>query len=50
MGAATKLADKKYLQDLVPLNALSEDRFAEVFKDAHQVGWVFKRINFAYNS
>jgi len=32
MGAATKLTDKKYLQDLVPLNALSESRFAEVFK------------------
>ena len=32
MGAATKLADKKYLQDLVPLNALSEARFAEVFR------------------
>jgi formylglycine-generating enzyme required for sulfatase activity/rhodanese-related sulfurtransferase/chromosome segregation ATPase len=30
MGAATKLADKKYLQDLVPLNALSESRFADV--------------------
>ncbi|UCC55951.1 MAG: SUMF1/EgtB/PvdO family nonheme iron enzyme [Gammaproteobacteria bacterium] len=33
MGAAKKLADKKkYLQDLVPLNALSEARFAEVFR------------------
>jgi formylglycine-generating enzyme required for sulfatase activity/CRP-like cAMP-binding protein/chromosome segregation ATPase len=32
MGAAKKLADKKYLQDLVPLNALSEERFAEIFR------------------
>ncbi len=30
MGAATKPDNKKYLQDLVPLNALSESRFAEV--------------------
>ncbi|MFV1972085.1 MAG: cyclic nucleotide-binding domain-containing protein, partial [Thiohalobacterales bacterium] len=30
MGAATKPDNKKYLQDLVPLNALSESRFTEV--------------------
>jgi CRP-like cAMP-binding protein len=30
MGVASKRADKKYLQDLVPLNALSESRFVQV--------------------
>jgi formylglycine-generating enzyme required for sulfatase activity/CRP-like cAMP-binding protein/chromosome segregation ATPase len=32
MGAAIKQADKKNLQELVPLNALSETRFAEISK------------------
>jgi formylglycine-generating enzyme required for sulfatase activity/CRP-like cAMP-binding protein/chromosome segregation ATPase len=32
MDAAKKLADKHNLQDLVPLNALSDSRFAEVAK------------------
>ncbi len=32
MDAAKKLADKHNLQDLVPLNALSDSRFAEVVK------------------